>query len=151
MVSSGFLWCGMGGNRSDDSWIVGFRQPSFGKPSLQRLLCAKTARRVRAVTMADAIVCAGNVVKENCGPETSTVLRLPGGFDKANGVNHHASNVRLAMQVARVPEEVGQWNDAIGRKRNEKLAHSRRGKDRRLAFIELRSRSALPKSVRCLA
>jgi hypothetical protein len=103
------------------------------------VLCAKAARRVRAVTMADTVVCAGDIVKENCGPEARTLLRLPGGFDKTNGVNHHASDMRLAMQVTRVPEDIWQRNDAIGRKRDEMLGHSGLGNGR--------NRSRVPEKV----
>jgi hypothetical protein len=74
--------------------------------------------------MADTVVCTGDIVEENCGPEARTVFRLPGGFDKANGVNHHASDMRLAMQVTRVPDDIWQQNDAIGWKRNEVLSRS---------------------------
>ena len=94
------------------------------------LFCPKASSGVRAVTMADAVVCPRNVVKENCGPEARTVFVLPSGFNKANGVNHHASDMRLAMQVTRVPEDVWQRNDAIWRKPDEMLGHSGLGDGR---------------------
>ena len=77
-----FLRRAVRGHGRFDGWVVNLRQSGVGKPPLQGRLLAQALRGIRAVTMADAVVYAGDVVQEDRGPQTRTQLTVPSGLDE---------------------------------------------------------------------
>ena len=74
---------------------------------------------IGAMTMTDAVVGAGEIVEKDRGPELRREIAPAGRLDQPNGMHHHARDVRLAVQRARMPELLRQRHDPRKRQLNK--------------------------------
>jgi len=99
-------------DRRSNGCVVSVGHAALREEGAQLGARVELGHRIAAVSIALPVVQSGNVVQVDGRPETRRLLCPAGGCEQPEGMHHHAGDVRLPMERARVREQVWWRNQA---------------------------------------